>query len=410
MAQLDLTSFDAALKKYYTDDQVKSLVYKNRPLLAMIPKSTRITGKSFEVPITIGAPGGRSQTFAQAIAAKQPSTHKRFSIPHRRNYALADIDGLTMEASIGDRGAFMEAATTEINLALEQVSNDAAWDLYRDGTGLRGVVLTNVAGLVTLNDAKDIHAFEVNMTLEYVLAGSGVGGAVVGAPTTFLVTAVDRSAGTLTIFPAAGPLVGDFLFQLGDASNSGARPDKIMGLDGWLPDQTTPVPATLFFGVDRSVDPTRLAGVFYDAAGAGDDVEEALINGGEKLFTEGGSPTHVFAHPQRVAELDRILEGRGRYEKTQSADAEVGFEAIVVHTGGGTVMVMADPWCPLNEAFMLQLDTWKLVSLGTVPKILRHDGQRVLRVSTADAVEVRTGYYANTSCKAPGRNARIKLA
>lgn len=35
---LDMTSFDAALKAHYTDDMVMNLVFKDNPLLALIPK------------------------------------------------------------------------------------------------------------------------------------------------------------------------------------------------------------------------------------------------------------------------------------------------------------------------------------------------------------------------------------
>jgi hypothetical protein len=35
---LDLTSFSAALKQHYTSDRVENMVYKDNPLLAMMPK------------------------------------------------------------------------------------------------------------------------------------------------------------------------------------------------------------------------------------------------------------------------------------------------------------------------------------------------------------------------------------
>ena len=410
MAALDLTSFDAVLKKYYSDERVRNLVYRNRPWFAMIPKKPTFRGKSFEYPITIGAIGGRSQTFSDALTAKNPSTHRRFSIPHARNYGLADIDGLTMQASVGDRAAFMEAVTSEVDSTLRQLANDVASDLYGAGTGLRGVVdASYVAGtVIPLSNDSDVHKFEVGMTLEYALAGAGVGGALEASNPT--ITDVDRSSSpaTITISAAGTIAVGAFIFQLGDASNSGARPDKLMGLDGWLPDPAT-VTATPFFGVDRTEDITRLAGVFYDAVTPGDDIEEALVNAGAALFTQGGSPDMVLMHPTRVAELDRLLEQRGRYDKVQSTDADIGFEAIVVHTGGGTVRVVADPWCPTTVAYMLQTDTWNLCSIGPVPKLLTHDGNRMLRLAGADAVELRAGLYANSACSAPGWNCRIRL-
>lgn len=35
---LDLTTFAPALKAHYTDDMVLNMVYKDNPLLAMMPK------------------------------------------------------------------------------------------------------------------------------------------------------------------------------------------------------------------------------------------------------------------------------------------------------------------------------------------------------------------------------------
>ena len=59
---------------------------------------------------------------------------------------------------------------------------------------------------------------------------------------------------------------------------------------------------------------------------------------------------------------------------------------------------------------MLQMDVWKLYSLGKAPKILDSDGLKFLRDSTADSVEVRVGYYAQLGCRGPGYNVRVALA
>jgi hypothetical protein len=49
--------------------------------------------------------------------------------------------------------------------------------------------------------------------------------------------------------------------------------------------------------------------------------------------------------------------------------------------------------------------------LGEVPQILRYaDGLEMLRVSNADAGEVRVGAYFNLACNAPGWNAYVQLS
>ena len=56
MASLDLTSFDAALKQYYTDEKIYNMVYRDNPLLAMMPKREDFAGKNLPIPIIYGNP------------------------------------------------------------------------------------------------------------------------------------------------------------------------------------------------------------------------------------------------------------------------------------------------------------------------------------------------------------------
>lgn len=49
MAALDLTSFDAALKAWYTSDRVENMTYQDNPLLALMPKMTEFKGKNLPI-------------------------------------------------------------------------------------------------------------------------------------------------------------------------------------------------------------------------------------------------------------------------------------------------------------------------------------------------------------------------
>jgi hypothetical protein len=46
---LDLTSFASALKQHYTDDRVQNMVYKDNPLLALMPKMEQFGGKNLPI-------------------------------------------------------------------------------------------------------------------------------------------------------------------------------------------------------------------------------------------------------------------------------------------------------------------------------------------------------------------------
>jgi hypothetical protein len=74
------------------------------------------------------------------------------------------------------------------------------------------------------------------------------------------------------------------------------------------------------------------------------------------------------------------------------------------------IKVIPDQNCPVGVAYLLQMDTWTLRSIGEVPRIIDIDGQKVRAESGSDSFTVRVGFYGNLSCSAPGYNVRIALA
>ena len=111
---------------------------------------------------------------------------------------------------------------------------------------------------------------------------------------------------------------------------------------------------------------------------------------------------------QNFADLEKALGSKVSYVDVK-VNPEIGFRGILIHGPRGPIKVIPDQNCPNGVAYMLQMDVWKLYSLGKAPKILDSDGLKFLRESTADAVEARIGYYAQVGCRAPGFNVRIGL-
>ena len=407
---LNMTTFEAALKVHYTDDRVKNMVYSNNPLLALLPKMESFGGKNLPIPIQYGVPGSRSATFSNALAQKnavfsgginRSSKFEDFVLTRVKDYCLASIDNETLEASVGNPNAFMEAAVTEINSAIHSCTRSLATALYRDGSGTIGVAGPVVAAgggapaTVTLATTDDIVNFEVGMRIK----GIDAGGVIHSGDT---ITAVDRDAGIISL-PSLGSIAAaDSLFCEGD------RNLKVSGLAAWVPD-TAPVAGDSFFGVDRSADTTRLAGVRYDAStgGAGGgpvaDITEALTKASARLAREGGRPTHCFMNHADYGRLLAFLNTKVEYAEVKAHEVgDISFSALRLHTPSGTVTVIPDHNCPTGRAYLLQMDTWKFYSLGGAPKILQTDGMRMLREASSDGVEVRVGYYGQLGCNAPG--------
>ncbi len=401
MSALDLQSFDAALKQHYTRDRVREMSYDDAPFLAMLPKMTKFGGKNLPIPIQFGNPQGRSAQFANAQANKRPSKYDDFVLTRAKDYGLASIDNETLLAAKSDVDAFLEAATSEIDGVINSTKQSLAQALFQDGSGVKGIAAAGTTTTsIVLADVNTVVNFEVNMTLSSAATALGAVDAGVG-----VITDIDRDNGVITISPAIPALAaGRFIFQDGDASNGSGILRKVVGLAGWVPG-TTPS-ATPFFGVVRTVDTLRLGGVRYDATL--ETIEEGLIGCAHRLAREGARPDVVVMNPVKVGQLVKALGSKAIYDMVKAYDADIGFEAIKIHTPIGIISVVSDRYCPLDEAWMLQMNTWKLYSLGDAPRILDTDGLKFLREGAADAVEVRVGYYAQLGCNAPGWNAHIQ--
>jgi len=406
---LDLTSFESALKEHYTNDAVLDLVYADRPFLALIDKMEDFGGKVLPIPIIWGNPQGRSATFsnAQTRGAVSSTSISDFVLTRVRDYQIVTIDEETLRASEGNANSFMEAVTTEIDGGTNNLSNSLASAMFRKASGSIGQVSvepTEAAGsyVVKLSRASDVCSFAVGQVL--VIWSAETGGSQRssdGSDLNWVVEGVDRDLGNLELtgtYSASGTIAAnDFIFVEGDRGN------RMSGLLDWLP-PTTPS-STPFFGVDRTVD-TRLSGIRFD--GSNQPIEEALTDAASRLAREGAKPTHVIMSFEKYAELEKSLGSKVQYVDLK-VSAEVGFRGIVINGPKGPIKVLADQNCPGGYAFMLQLNTWKLYSLGKAVSITDTDGNRMLRQASADGVEVRMAFYGNLGCRAPGYNAVITL-
>lgn len=400
---LDLTTFAAALKEHYTNDTVENMVYMDNPLLAMMTKYESFGGKNLPIPIIHGNPQGRSANFIKAQANKTNTVVKDFVLTRARDYSLASIDNETMEASKGDANSFLEAATTEIDGAINSAARSLAIAMYGTGSGTIGQIdaaTTLSANTIQLKKAEDVTNFEVGMTL--VVSATDGGGTVRTGK--LVVTGLDRDLGTVTVNANLSTAIStvasqDFISVEGDYDQ------KIKGLAAWLP-ATAPSSSDNFFAVNRSADASRLAGIRFD--GTNSPIEEVLVKAASRLAREGGKPDVCFMSYSKYAELENALGSKVQYVDVK-VNPEIGFRGISINGPKGTIKIMPDQNCPQDRAYMLQTDVWKLYSLGKAPKILDADGLKMLRDSSSDSVEIRIGYYAQMGCRAPGFNAVITL-
>lgn len=413
MTSITLTNMDAALKQYYKGENYEEVTYPKRPLFAMLPKKEDFKGRNMPVVLKYGQPQGVGSTFSLAQSQRTASKFEDFLVDTRKIYGVATMDGETIERTKDNEGAFISAMTSEIDGVLRSVSDQLETALFRAGTGAMGQISSGsdvTTATITLASIDDVTNFEVGQTLRVSATDGGA-----HRTGTEVLAGVNRSAGTLTSTSAAWDTVitaiaaGDYLYVSGNLNLSP------IGLGSWIP-ATAPTTGDSFFGVDRSVDVTRLAGNRYDASSTGETVEEALIEGQGIASREGGIPDVVLMNNRDVRRLVKSVGSRVHYPRSEknARDAkgligDISFKSIQVQGDYGVMDVISCPKAEQGTAWVLQMDTWKLWSVGKAPRILNQDGLTILRQSTSDGYEVRVGMYVVLACNAPGYNCRVTL-
>lgn len=427
----------SVLKELYIDDQsfMKDLVYSKNPSMALIPKdesSDGLAGKYIPCPIQFGDPQGRSHTFLNAQSNQTPNQYDSFFVYIIQDYQLVTITNLLIEQTRSNAGSFVDEMKREMDGGIKNLSNNMAFEQFGSGTATRGVTSGAVAGpvsgvyTITLSNAQQIVNFEVGMTLQ---ASATDGGAVIptGSPTVpdlGLIVAVDRSLGTIGFTVAQGApqtdwLTGSFLTVQGDippAGGSGFGPIgqtgsylAASGFGAWIP-LTSPASNDSYWGVNRSADPTRLAGLRFDASAF--TIEEGVVNALGFANREGADPDVMVLNFNSYTALENALGAKVQYVDIKHEEADIAFEGIRFHSAYGYLTVYADRNQLPQQALCLTMDTWKLRSLDKAPHILTYglEGLEGLRVGNSDSLEVRVGAYYNYTCNAPGWNLRIALS
>jgi hypothetical protein len=419
----------ASLKELYTDDKdyMQDLVYKENPFLALVPKNESpdgFAGKYIPVPLEYGVPQGRSHTFTNAQGNQTPTQLASYFVFVIQDYQLVTITNLLMEQTKTDAGAFVDAAKLQMDGGFRNITNNIAFELFNSGTATRGssTATSTQAGVTVggtvlpLGNPQAIVQFEVGMTI----VASATDG---GAPSADFVTltSVNRATGVVSGTASAATLSANwaigtgiaYLTVMGDLPAAGATSTgsflALSGLAAWIP-VTSPAPTDNFWGVNRSADPTRLAGLRYNAQAF--TIEEGMTNALAFANREGAKPDMIIMDFASYASLVNALGAKVLYAEVKHDEVEVAFDGITFQSAYGKVTILADRSCPAQTAYVLTMNTWKLRSLGKVPHILTYgmEGLEGLRVGNADALEIRIGYYGNLICSAPGWNMVVQLS
>lgn len=329
----------------------------------------------------------------------------------------------------------MPGAELNVKSAFQALGNDYGFSLYGDGSGVRGTYGLNggagsiVSGVITLDNLGMVYQFSVGMALQS-FSISGLTPTQSTAAALGYVVAVDTGLGTVTVSATLGGAAGvpanwstsfPYLAQAGDVnfiSNglSSANMLKWAGVAAWIP-MVAPGGSDSFFGVNRSVSPSKLAGLRFN--GSGESIQDALIDAVNQLAangTEAGDPDFIFINPVSYQTLVKQLTSQGVYQMIKAKvneDVSISFKALVLPTANGEIAILQDKNVQSQTAWIITLDTWKIRSLGKICQFLTYPGfydQLGIPVPGSDAIQLQIGGYSNVTCNAPAANGFVSLS
>jgi hypothetical protein len=411
------TTTHAALLKthYYSGNVINDLTLGEDPALAMLERKED-AGKTNAFPIITGNNQSSAADFATSQGIAGNLIAKQWTITMAKHYNTAQIDGDLIAYSKNDMNMFIEEASASIDASFQGAARRSSLHLFREGWGDLGQVTETSGTTATLASASGVtrpdwaRNFEEGMVLQF--ADDQNASTLRDSGDTLTVTAVNEDAGTITLSATLANISGiaayDFMFPKGERENS-ATPSRLVmsGFGAWLPSSAPS--STAFFGVDRTSHVTRLGGQRY--TGTSVTVRQALRNLAVKISAAGGKPTDCYIGFDRWNELASDLGSQVEYADIKvGAEAAVSFRSIVLNGPKGPIRVTASNACPEDRAYMIQRDTWKLLSAGRAIGFLDEDNLKMLRQGSSDGYEVRIGGYHQLACTAPGWNGVATLA
>lgn len=407
-----LAASAAALKTLYPKGEMPKSINEMFQALKRLKKETDFVGELAYVALQNANSQGSAAPFGEAQANVFQGNYVRFALTRVKHYGIARVDGEAAEAAVKDAGAMVDLWENETKGAAVTETSCLATYIYGNGDGVLGQILSGqTTTVVTLQPGVNMNYFELNMTLAAVSAPGLSSTVRVGGAAKARVTGIDRVNRTLTF---SGTLVSlitdviatDYLVRSGDQHTATNEAAVITGYDEYVRGgSASDLPGTIF-ALNRNSDITRLAGQAKNYAGFA--MEDAVVDASALCGFQGiGYPNLLVANNIDVANMKKSMSAKLHYNRPGTSEGKYGFSTITIEGEAGPIEILADPFCPRNKAWLLKSDQFSLFSLKAAPHVAQLDDNRFLRLTDADAYEIRFAFYGNLKCKNPGPHIKL---
>lgn len=396
----------AMIKSLFPQSRIERQWKNYYPFLSQLKKVDDFEGDIVHEPVEHDHPNV-SNDYNKAKDNQKPTTSARWALVRAQLYGFAKFDAETLAATRSNKGGYLRLLEREIGNLQLAMQKRVAVNLARDSGGSIGQILSHADGssevTLTLHSQGDVANFNIGQVL--VIGDDSVGTNLIDSDATLVVTAVSIADSTVTCSctnNTRDAVVNDYyIFPEGDNSGGSYR-TMMRGLADWIP--LTAPSSTLFFGVDRSVNPERLAGHrLNEPTWLLKDCVEELAYRMQYTGAKAGSKWFCFMSPGNLRKLSQQMDIQ--VTRDAGGKAMAGFSGFCIPIAGlGDVEFRADPSFPDNRGYILDMASWELKHLKGFPHLIGEDSLNMLRATDADQFEVGYRLWGNMWCSRPGSN------
>lgn len=374
-----------SLLKVYYKDGVENLMFRNDPVLKSLSKE-KIEGKTYNFSAMYGRGGAVSAnyTIAKKVAANNTKAAE-FAVEPGQLFSVCSFNQKEVLASKTKAGAFMKVAGAKFFAATEAFRKQMAAALY--GRGYGELCHSGYATAIKKDTAFDLtlpsHAvMAIDIDSQLVLKAA-VDSATVKCHLT--VTNIDDANGIVTVVSDAdvnAPLATDVICFDGSMDANG-KPLLPMGLGGWLPTVGKRTGATWtnyikerFYGVDRSVAPSRLAGAFVDGTGDTKKID-TIVKLLKQARRQGSAADMIVMNDNDWAAVAKEIEATNTYMSVTNngngknkKDASIGYSELTASFSTNFFDSVIDtPYCPEGVFFVLDKNAIEVAAYTNPDKL-----------------------------------------
>lgn len=371
-----------------------------------------VTGDAKKVPLKRDLGAGQSATATTAFANASLAGRDAFVVTPFKSYGFSIIPLDQNAFTTGDDNSVADLLLDESATAMDSCKMQLDQALSGDGSGTVGTITANSGAgpyVLTLNTVAETNRVTVGAI--YVSKATAFAGSLDTG--TFQVTNVASATKKITVTASGGwTPTNTHVFGLQGTMAASTSPVVWPGIPGWIPPAASrPVSSGAFFGVDRSTNETKLAGLYLDGTGL------TVLEGINQLAyaiadVPGAKPDLVLCAFKTLGKINAILQTQHMYVEStvKGSGIDVFYKSVKINGPSGDMDIIGSSnW---NETLVAVLDrsTWVCGSPGNKPFVpASASGNPIVEVPGDDTAVAKYRTQAIIWCEAPGRNGMLTI-